>query len=184
MKQIQLCLLLATLTIAAPISDAGAQMTNLRYGQIPSTIKTVSALQFHIAQRKNFFSREGLTLEMVPIDGGAANVVVALTAGAVEITRTATPYLIQDVLSGSDNVAEELVRIVTDTTGSSEQIARQTLSLYFDPDRGVIPKRGEIDVKGFGEVIRIMEEVRELKPPLPAVERFIDLQFLKAAAVQ
>ncbi|MGH7875999.1 MAG: ABC transporter substrate-binding protein [Candidatus Binatia bacterium] len=312
-----------------PISNAGAQTTNLRYGQIPSTIKTVSALQFHIAQRKNFFAREGLTLEMVPIEGGTANMVVALTAGAVEITRTATPYLIQDVLSGSDNVAvmgetatpiyslivrpeiksfadlkgktvglslavdtisistrrllalngvnegdfkvkelvgtparadclkkpecdavplgqpedfvlmnqgyrrlgvstdalsnfqfivsavrrswaaknkealvryaramaasfqymrepvnrEEVVRIVTDTTGSSEQIARQTLSLYFDPDRGVIPKRGEIDVKGFGEVIRIMEEVGELKPPLPAVERFIDLQFLKAAGV-
>ena len=79
---------------------------------------------------------------------------------------------------------DEVVRIVTETTGSSEQIARQTLSLYFDPDRGVIPKRGEIDVKGFGEVIRIMGEVGELKPPLPAVERFIDLQYLKAAGIQ
>jgi hypothetical protein len=58
------------------------------------------------------------------------------------------------------------------------------LSLYFDPDRGVIPKRGEIDVKGFGEVIRVMGEVGELKPPLPAVERFIDLQYLKAAGIQ
>ena len=33
----------------------------LRYGQIPSTIKTVSALQFHLAQRKGFFAREGIT---------------------------------------------------------------------------------------------------------------------------
>ena len=79
---------------------------------------------------------------------------------------------------------DEVLRIVTETTGSSEQIARQTLSLYFDPDRGVIPKRGEIDVKGFGEVIRVMGEVGELKPPLPETERFIDLQYLKAAGIQ
>jgi len=33
-------------------------------------------------------------------------------------------------------------------------------------------------------VIRIMGEVGELKAPLPQVERFIDLQFLKAAGLQ
>ncbi len=78
---------------------------------------------------------------------------------------------------------DEVLRIVT-KTGSSEQIARQTLALYFDPERGVIPKRGEIDIKGFGEVIRVMGEVGELKPPLPEVERFIDLRYLKAAGSQ
>lgn len=49
---------------------------------------------------------------------------------------------------------DEIVRTVVDTTGSSEEIARQTLSLYFEPDRGVVPRQGEIDVKGFAEVIR------------------------------
>jgi NitT/TauT family transport system substrate-binding protein len=77
----------------------------LRYGQIPSTLKTVSALPFHLAQRKGFFTREGIALEVLPIDGGAANMVLALSRGVVDITRTATPYLIQDVLSGSENVA-------------------------------------------------------------------------------
>src|SRR5262245_66446539 len=48
---------------------------------------------------------------------------------------------------------EEVVRIVVETTGTSEDIARQILALYFEPDRGVVPKQGEIDVKGFGEVI-------------------------------
>jgi len=71
-----------------------------------------------------------------------------------------------------------------DTTGSSEDIARQTLSLYFDPDRGVVPKQGEIDIKGFNEVIRVMGEAGELKPPLPPAERFIDLRYLKAAGLQ
>jgi len=79
---------------------------------------------------------------------------------------------------------EDVIRIVLDTTGSSEAIARQTLQLYFEPDRGVVPKQGEIDVKGFNEVIRIMGEVGELKAPLPPVERFIDLQYLKAAGIQ
>ena len=310
--------------------SAPAENIALRYGQIPSTIKTVSALQFHLAQRKGLFAREGITLEMIPIDGGAANMVLALNKSTVEIARTATPYLIQDVLKGSDNVAilgetatpiysliakpainsfadlkgktiglslavdtisistrklmalngikeadfkvkelvgtparadclrkgecdavplgqpedlqmmqqgyrrlgvstdamknfqfivsavrrswgeknkdalvryvrslasayrymrdpanrDEVVRIVIDSTGSSEEIARQTLALYFDPDRGVVPKQGEIDVKGFAQVIQVMAEAGELAPPLPLAERFIDLQYLKAAGLQ
>lgn len=320
----------ASLLLFAPGQIVLAQNINLRYGQIPSTIKTVSALQFYIAQRKGIFAREGINLEILPIEGGAANMVVALTKGTVDISRTATPYLIQDVLKGSDNVAilgetatpiyslivkpqiksfgdlkgktiglslavdtisistrklmamngikegdfnvkelvgtparaeclrkgecdavplgqpedfvlmkqgyqrlgvstdamsnfqfivsavrrawgeknkdalvryvralassyrfmrdpanrDEVVHIVVETTGTSEDIARQTLALYFEPDRGVVPKQGEIDVKGFGEVIRVMGEVGELKPPLPPAERFIDLQYLKAAGIQ
>src|SRR6185503_14131017 len=313
-----------------PLQNAGAQGINLRYGQIPSSIKTVSALQFHLAQKKGYFNREGIHLEMLPIEGGAANMVIALNRGDVDITRTATPYLIQDVLKGSDNVAilgetatpiyslivkpeiktfadlkgktvglslavdtisistrklmalngikegdfktielvgtparaeclrksscdavplgqpedfilmkqgytrlgvstdamshfqfivsavrrswaqknkdplvryvrslassfrylrdpanrDEIVRLVVETTGSPEDIARQTLSLYFEPDRGVVPKQGEIDVRGFAQVIQVMHEAGELKAPLPPVERFIDLQYLKAAGIQ
>jgi ABC-type nitrate/sulfonate/bicarbonate transport system substrate-binding protein len=329
MNNLTVILLGAVFSLGAMQPVAG-QTINLRYGQIPSTIKTVSALQFYIAQRKGFFTREGINFEMLPIDGGAANMVVALNKNGVDIARTATPYLIQDVLKGSDNVAilgetatpiyslivkpdiktfadlrgktvglslavdtisistrklmamngikegdfkvkelvgtparadclrkgecdavplgqpedlqlikqgyrrlgvstdamsnfqfivsavrrswgeknkdalvryvralassyrymrdpavrDEVVRIVLDTTGSSEEIARQILSLYFEPDRGVVPKQGEIDVKGFGEVIKVMAEAGELKPPLPLAERFIDLQYLKAAGLQ
>jgi len=307
-----------------------AQTITVRYGQIPSTIKTVSALQFTIAQRKGFFSREGINLAMVPIEGGANNMMAALDRGTVEITRTATPYLIQAVLKGSEGIAiagetltpiysliakpeiktfadlkgkvvglslavdtisistrklmakngikegdfkvkelvgtparadclrkgecdavplgqpedfllmkqgyqrlgvstdavpsflftvsavrkswgeknqealvryvrglasafrfmrdsanrDEVVRMTAETTGSPEEIARQTLSLYFEPDRGVVPKQGELDVKGLGQVIQFMAEAGELKPPLPAPERFVDLQYLKAAGLQ
>jgi ABC-type nitrate/sulfonate/bicarbonate transport system substrate-binding protein len=267
---------------------------------------------------------------MTPIEGGAANMVVALNKGVVDITRTATPYLIQDVLKGSDGVAiagetltpiysliakpeiksfadlkgkvvglslsvdtisistrklmakngikegdfkvtelvgtparaaclrngecdavplgqpedfvlvkqgyqrlgvstdavpnflftvsavrkswgernkdalvryvrglassyrfmrdpkhrDEVVRMAIEVTGSSEEIARQTLALYFDPDRGVVPKQAELDVKGLGQVIQFMAEAGELKPPLPPPERFIDLQYLRAAGLQ
>ncbi|HEY1233233.1 MAG TPA: hypothetical protein VGH22_07625 [Candidatus Binatia bacterium] len=75
--------------------NAHGQTIKLRYGQIPSTLKTVSALPFHLAQHKGFFTREAIALEVLPIDGGAANTVLALSKGLVDITRTATPYLIQ-----------------------------------------------------------------------------------------
>lgn len=328
--KLRMTLISAILIALSLAGTSGAQTINLRYGQIPSTVKTVSALQFHLAQRKGFFAREGIALEMIPIDGGAANMVLALTKGTVDIARTATPYLIQDVLGGSDNVAilgetatpiysliakpeikgfadlkgktiglslavdtisistrklmalngikeadikvkelvgtparadclrqgqcdavplgqpedfllmqqgyrrlgvstdamknfqfivsavrrswgeknkdtlvryaralaaayrymrepanrDEVARIVVETTGSSEAIAHQTLALYFDPDRGVVPKQGEIDVAGFNQVIQVMAEAGELKAPLPAAERFIDLQYLKAAGLQ
>src|SRR5258706_16124464 len=97
--------ILFALTFLLPLRSAPAQTIKLRYGQIPSSIKTVSALHFHIAQRKGFFDREGIDLEMVPIDGGARNMVIALTKGTVDIARTATPYLTQDVPAGSKNVA-------------------------------------------------------------------------------
>ena len=281
-------------------SALSAQTVTLRYGQIPSSIKTVSAVQFVIGHRKGLFEREGIQLNLMPIEGGADNMMVALNSGKVDISRTATPYLIQSVLKGSDGVAiagetatpiyslivrpeiksfaelkaktvglslavdtisistrkliamngvqepdfkvkelvgtparseclrkgecdavplgqpedlllmaqgyrrlgvstdampnfqfivsaarkswaeknrdalvryvrglaasfrfmrdpanrDEVVKMVIDTTGSSEAIARQTLSLYFDPDRGVVPKQAEIDMKGFQQLIR------------------------------
>jgi ABC-type nitrate/sulfonate/bicarbonate transport system substrate-binding protein len=70
---------------------------------------------------------------------------------------------------------DEVVRIILDTTASSEEIARQTLALYFEPDRGVVPKQGEIDVTGFAQVIQVMAEARELAPPLPPVQRVIEM---------
>ncbi|MGE5816884.1 MAG: ABC transporter substrate-binding protein [Deltaproteobacteria bacterium] len=321
---------LITIILLFYVSIAGAQTTTLRYGQIPSTIKTVSALQFYIGQRKGFFGREGINLEMLPIEGGAANMIAALDKGTVDITRTATPYLIQASLKGSEGVAiagetatpiysliakpeiktfadlkgkvvglslavdtisistrklmaqngineadirvkelvgtparadclkkgecdavplgqpedfllmkqgyrrlgvstdavpnfqfivsavrrswgeknkdalvryvralaaayrfmrspanrDEVVRIILDTTGSSEEIARETLALYFEPDRGVVPKQGEIDLKGLGQVIQFMADAGELKPPLPDPNRFVDLQYLRAAGLQ
>jgi hypothetical protein len=41
----------------------------------------------------------------VPIEGGTDKMVAALDRGDVDMTQTATPYLIQAVLAGSDAVA-------------------------------------------------------------------------------
>lgn len=77
-----------------------------------------------------------------------------------------------------------MVRIVIDTTGSSEDIARQIMALYFDPDRGVVPKQGEIDAKVLAQAIQLIGRSRRTGAALPHAERFIDLQCLKAAGLE
>jgi ABC-type nitrate/sulfonate/bicarbonate transport system substrate-binding protein len=79
---------------------------------------------------------------------------------------------------------ERIVGIVMQSTNSSEAIARQTLALFFEPERGVLPKGAEIDVKGMAQVLAMMGEAGTLKPPLPPPDRFVDLQYLHAAGVQ
>ena len=322
--------LAAALLAAAPDATAAAEGTTLRYGQIPSTVRSVSSLYAFIAQQKGFLARENIKLEHVPIPGGTDKMVAALGEGRVDVTQTASPYLIQAVLAGSDAVAiagetanpiysliakseiasvadlkgrlvglslpvdtisismrkllalkglqgsdyrvkelvcspvrfeclrrgecdavplgqpddlvaiqqgyrrlgvsteavaafqfqviaarrawaqankDTLVRFIramasafgfirdganrgdvikamVELTGASDDIARQTLALYFEPDRGVLPKQAEIDLKGLAQVIAFMGEGDALKPPLPAPERFVDLQYLRAAGVQ
>jgi len=312
------------------VQSAAADSVTLRYGQIPSTVRSVSSLYLFIAQQRGFLAREDVKLELVPIPGGTDKMVAALDRGAVDVTQTATPYLIRAALMGSDAVgiagetanpiysliakpqitsfAElkgrvlglslpvdtisisirkllalkglndgdysvkelvgtpvrfeclkkgecdavplgqpddliamgqgyrrlglsteavaafqfqvvaarrafaqankdavvrfvralgsafrfirdganrgEVVKAIVELTGSSEDIARATLALYFEPDKGVVPKRGEIDLKGLAQVIAFMGEGGMIKPPLPAPERFVDLQYLRAAGAQ
>jgi len=78
---------------------------------------------------------------------------------------------------------EEVISTMVAVTGTPENIARQTLNLYLEPDRGVMPKAGEFNLKGLAEVIAFMEEGGIVKPPAPAPERFVDGQYLKAAGV-
>jgi hypothetical protein len=53
-----------------------------------------------------------------------------------------------------------------------------------EPDKGVLPRAAEIDLKGLAQVITFMGEGGVIKPPLPAAERFVDLQYLQAAGVR
>ena len=324
---------LAAAIIAAVLGQslaASAEPVTLRFGQIPSTVRGVSSVYLAIAQRKGFLAREDLTLEFVRIPGGTDKMVAALDRGDVHVTQTATPYLINAVLAGSDAVGiasetqnpiysliakpeiasiadlkgkliglslpidtisismrkllalkglaaadyrvKELVgtpmrfeclrrgecdavplaqpndliavgqgyrrlgisteavsafqfqllavkrawvaqnrdlvvrfvralansfRFIRDpthraeviaamvaVTGSSEDIARQILTLYFEPERGVMPKAAEINVAGLAQVIAFMGEGGVIPSPLPPPERFIDLQYLKAAGVE
>ena len=322
----------ALVIILAAISVAKAslaQTTTLKFGQVPSTVRTVTSLYLFVAERKGFLARENLNIEFVPIEGGTDRMVAAVDRGAVDIAHTSTPYLISAVLGGSPSVAiagevanpvyslivrpeitsyadlkgktiglsiaadtisismrkllalkglgqrdyavkelvgtpvrfdclkrgecagvplgqpndfealkqgfrrlgdsteavpalqfqvivarrdfaaankdkmvrflrtiadsfrfirdpanrQEVIRLVVEHTRSSEEIARAVIALYFEPEKGVMPKQAEIDLKGLAQVIAFMGEGGTIKGPLPPVERFVDLQYLRAAGI-
>ena len=79
---------------------------------------------------------------------------------------------------------DHVVKTVVETTGVSPAIAGKTLDLFFQPERGVLPRHAEIDLEGLKEVIALMGEAGNLKPPLPSAERFVDTQYLRAAGLQ
>ncbi len=97
--------MLAILLALAGFSSAHAATTTLRFGQIPSTARAVSSLYLYVAEKQGFFARENIAVEIVQIPGGTGNMVAALDRGEVDVTQTATPYLIQAVLNGSPAVA-------------------------------------------------------------------------------
>ncbi len=79
---------------------------------------------------------------------------------------------------------DEVAGLAAETTGAPIDVMRAVLAFYYDPDRGVMPKQGEIDMAGIAKVIELLGGSGELKAPLPAAERFVDLQYLKAAGLQ
>jgi ABC-type nitrate/sulfonate/bicarbonate transport system substrate-binding protein len=309
---------------------AGADPVVLRYGQIPSTVRSVSSLYLFVAERKDLLAREGIKLEHIPIAGGTDKMIAALDQGVLDLTQTATPYLVRAVLAGSDAVAiagetanpvyslvakpqiaslaalkgrvvglslpidtisismrkllarnglgpqdytvqeligsparaqclargecdavplaqpddltalaqgyrrlglstdavasfqfqvvaarrpwaeahkdvvvhfvralaaafrfirdpinrPEVTSAIVELTGTSPEIARQTLALYFEPDRGVLPRQAEIDLAGMAQVLAFLTEAGVVAPPMPPPERFVDLQYLQAAGVR
>ena len=72
----------------------------------------------------------------------------------------------------------------TETTGTPVEVARQILALYYQPDRGVMPKQAEINMAGTAKVVEMLAETGQIAGPPPPVERFVDLQYLQAAGLQ
>jgi ABC-type nitrate/sulfonate/bicarbonate transport system substrate-binding protein len=77
-----------------------------------------------------------------------------------------------------------VVKTIVESTDTTTDIARQTLQLFFEPERNVLPQKGEINVKGLSQVIAFMGEAGLLKEPLPTAERFVDLRYLQSAGVK
>lgn len=48
----------------------------------------------------------------------------------------------------------------------------------------MVPHQAEIDLGGVAQVIAFMGQGGKIKPPLPAPEQFVDLQYLKAAGTK
>jgi ABC-type nitrate/sulfonate/bicarbonate transport system substrate-binding protein len=77
-----------------------------------------------------------------------------------------------------------VIKTIVETTDASPISAERTLKLYFEPERDVLPRQGEINLKGLGLVIASMAEAGTLKKPLPTAERFVDLQYLAKAGIR
>jgi len=77
-----------------------------------------------------------------------------------------------------------VVKAVVEATDATAAAAEQSLKLFFEPERGVLPRQGEINVKGLARVIEYMGQAGTLKKPLPAAERFVDLRYLAAGGIQ
>jgi ABC-type nitrate/sulfonate/bicarbonate transport system substrate-binding protein len=304
------------------------EKVKLRYGQIANSARSVSSLALTTAQRKGFLARENIELELVGLRG-VQHQIEELDKGTVDVSHTATPYLIQLVLKGSPSVAivggpantifsliakpeiksyadlkgkmigmslpvdtisiasrlllekhglkepafrtkeligtpirakclsegecdavplgqpddivfaqkgysklgdslevipvlqfnviaarrdwaqknkdvatrfarafgnayrfmadranrDEVVKLLIETTGAPEDVARAMLTFYYEPDRGVMPKQAEISMAGMAKVIELLGATGDLKAPLPSPEKFVDLQYLKAAGM-
>ena len=326
-----LSLMIGTL-IGGLIAQAapGQDLMPLRYGQNAAGVSGLSSLPFNVAQRKEFFRREGLNLVMVPIPGGTDRIVAALGRGEIDAGKNATPYLIQAVLKGSDAAAflsqtanpvyslivrpeiksyadlkgrtiglstpgdtitlstirllaakgikasdyngkavvgtparfdclktgecaavpmgqpedleaikqgfprlgftheagadlifnvdmvrrewgeknktvlvrfvramaaayafmndannrDEVVAIVQETGRLSGDAAREIFAPYLEPGKNVLPKRGEISLPAVNRVLALMSEVGAIPAAAPPAERFVDLQYLKAAGIE
>jgi len=322
-------LLVAIVFSALSTATAAQAQDKLRYGQISGSVKSVSSLALYTAQRKGFLKRQNIDLDVVRLPG-VHHMIEGLDNNTVDVSHTATPYLIEGVLKGSGTVAivggpantifsviakptiksfadlkgkmfamslpvdtisissrlllakhglnetdyrtteligtqtrakclisgecdavplgqpddivfaakgytklgdslevipvlqfnviatrrdwaeknkdvvvrfarafgdayrfmrdaenrDEVTTILAETTGASPQIARQMLSFYYEPDRGVMPRQAEISIPGVAKVIELLGITGALKPPLPAAERFLDLQYLQAAGLQ
>ena len=327
----QIAFIVVTLCSVVYIEFAhAAELVTLRYGQNAASTGSLSSLPLTVAERKGFFIREGLNLEVIPIPGGTDRIVAALDKGEIDVGRNATPYLIQAVLKGSDAVAiiaqttnpvyslivrpevksfadlkgkligmstpgdtitlasvrllaskgikasdfrakavvgtsarfdclksmdcvavlmaqpedlnaikqgfqrlgftheagadlifnvdmaprawgeknrETLVRltrgfaaayeyindarnhgdvlnIVKESLKLSDETARQIFAPYTEPDKNVLPRRGELDLKAFDRVLALMGEAGVIPTPVAPAARFVDLQYLKAAGIQ
>jgi ABC-type nitrate/sulfonate/bicarbonate transport system substrate-binding protein len=315
--------------VACPALLQAQEKVTIRYGEIANSARSISAVPLQTALQRGFLAREGIELKRVPL-GGTTYMIEELDKGNIDVSHTASPYMIQAALKGSDAVAifggpanavytliakpgiktfadlkgkvvgvslpadtislstrmllaahglkdgdyiakelvsskargeclesaacdavplgqpddivfkskgftrlgdslevlpvlqftviaaerawaeqhkdavtrlvrafgatyrflrdpanrEEVTQIIVSVTGATPETAREVLKLYYEPDRGVMPKQAEISMPGLTKVIEVLQQSGEITGPLPPADRFVDLQYLKAAGLQ
>jgi ABC-type nitrate/sulfonate/bicarbonate transport system substrate-binding protein len=79
---------------------------------------------------------------------------------------------------------DEMTAIVAETGNVSTAVAAEIFAPYLEPDRNVLPRKGEVDLAALNRVIDLMAEVGAIPSPAPGAERFVDLQYVKAAGIE
>jgi ABC-type nitrate/sulfonate/bicarbonate transport system substrate-binding protein len=133
------------------------------------------------------FRKLGDSLEVVPVL--QFNVIAARRAWANEhkdlVTRLARAFGATFRFMRDPANRGQVAQMIVATTGASEDVARAILALYFEPDRGVLPKQAEIDMAGMAKVIELLAASGQISgSPPAAADRFVDLQYLRAAGLQ
>lgn len=132
------------------------------------------------------YRKLGDSLEVVPVL--QFSVVAARRAWAAQnrdaVIRFARAYGEAYKFMANPANRDEVVRITTETTDASADIAREVLKFYYDPPRGIMPQQAEISMPGLAKVIELLGVSGALPAPLPAADRFVDLQYLRAAGLQ
>ena len=79
---------------------------------------------------------------------------------------------------------DEVRNIVKESLKISDDTARQIFAPYTQPDKNMLPRRGELDLQAFERVLALMGEAGVIPTPVASATRFVDLQFLNAAGIQ
>jgi ABC-type nitrate/sulfonate/bicarbonate transport system substrate-binding protein len=79
---------------------------------------------------------------------------------------------------------DEVIKIMVETGGVPAAVAAEIFAPYLEPDKHVLPRKGELDLAAFDRVIALMAAVGAIPSPAPGAERFVDLQYVKAAGIQ
>jgi len=79
---------------------------------------------------------------------------------------------------------DEVTTMIKESGKLSDDVAREIFAPYLDPAKNVLPRRGEISLAAFNRVLALMSEVGAIPTPPPTAEKFVDLQYLRAAGIQ
>lgn len=78
----------------------------------------------------------------------------------------------------------DVAAMIVETNGVSPAIAAQVLALYFEPERNVLPREGEIDLAGLAQVIAMMAEAGQIPGTRPSPDIFVERKYLRAIGVE
>jgi ABC-type nitrate/sulfonate/bicarbonate transport system substrate-binding protein len=115
--------------------------------------------------------------------------VTAVRRSWAEANREAVSRFVRTMSVTNDFIRDpknrdRVIRVIAETTGASDNIAGKTLDLFFQPGRHVLPDHARIDLNGLQQVIAMMGEAGLIGKPPPRADRFVDLQYLRAAGIQ
>jgi ABC-type nitrate/sulfonate/bicarbonate transport system substrate-binding protein len=78
---------------------------------------------------------------------------------------------------------DEITTMIKESGKLSDDVARAIFAPYLDPAKNVLPRRGELSLAAFNRVLALMSDVGAIPSPPPAAEKFVDLQYLRAAGI-